>query len=402
MTGSDTATDGLPNGVNARGGGPLAGVRILEIGGVGPGPFACMLLADLGAEVVRIDRPAGYDGGAPVDPRFNLLQRGRRSIALDLKSPEATAAVLRLVREADIVVEGFRPGVAERLGLGPDACLEANPAVVYGRMTGWGQDGPMATEPGHDINYISLTGVLHAVGSKDGPPVPPLNFGGDFGGGALYLVMGVLAAYIESRRSGHGQVVDAAMVDGSASLMTLFYGLLASGYWRDERGVNRLDSGAPWYGVYRTADDRWLSIGSNETRFWNNALQVLGLDGEDLPDQHDQSGWPTLRRLLEERIRTRTRDEWVALAAGRDACLTPVLSMSEAPGHPHLRARGTFVEVEGIAQPAPAPRFSRTPGAIRNAPPVPGSDTDAVLADWGFAAEEIAALRDGGAIHRHK
>lgn len=379
--------------------GPLAGIRILELGGVGPGPFACMLLADLGAEVVRIDRPAGYDGGAPVDTRFNLLQRGRRSIALDLKNDAAKQAVLRLVGSADAVVEGFRPGVAERLGLGPDACLEVNPRIVYGRMTGWGQDGPLAEEPGHDINYISLTGVLHAVGQAGGPPVPPLNLAGDFGGGSLYLVMGILAALLERQTSGRGQVVDAAMVDGSASLMTLFYGLFASGYWKDERGVNRLDSGAPWYGVYRTADDRWMSIGSNEARFWANALRVLGLEGEELPHQHDESGWPELRRLLEERILTRTRDEWSALAEGQDACFTPVLSLTEAPEHPHLVARETFIDVEGIVQPAPAPRFSRTPGAVQNPPPIAGADTDAVLADWGFDDAEVARLREVGAIH---
>lgn len=379
--------------------GPLAGIRVLELGGIGPGPFACMLLADLGAEVVRIDRPAGFDGGAPVAERFNLLHRGRRSIALDLKHESARAAVLRLVRAADIVIEGFRPGVAERLGLGPDDCRDANPAVVYGRMTGWGQSGPLAAEPGHDINYISLTGMLHAIGPKGGPPAIPLNIGGDFGGGSLYLIMGVLAAFIERQRSGLGQVVDAAMLDGSASLMTIFYGLLASGYWKDERAANRLDSGAPWYGVYRTADDQWLSIASNETRFYRNALRVLGLADEHLPDQHDRARWPEVRRIFEQRIRTRTRDEWMSLAAGQDACFTPVLSMAQAPTHPHAAARGTFVEVDGIVQPAPAPRFSRTPGAIRNPPPAPGADTQDVLTEWGFSPADVASLRQAGAIH---
>ena len=380
--------------------GPLAGIRVVELGGVGPGPFACMLLADLGAEVVRIDRPpAGYDGGAPVENRFNLLQRSRRSVALDLKHEAAREVVLRLVERADVVVEGFRPGVAERLGLGPETCLDVNPRLVYGRMTGWGQDGPLATDPGHDINYISLTGVLAAVGEAGGPPVIPLNLGGDFGGGSLYLAMGLLAALLERQHSGTGQVVDAAMVDGSASLTTLFHGLMASGYWQDRRGVNRLDAGAPWYNVYETADGRWVSIGANETRFWHNALDVLGLAARDLPDQHDQSRWPELKAVLAERFRTRSRDEWAALADGRQACISPVLSLGEAASHPHLRRRGTFVDVDGITQPAPAPRFSRTPGAIQNPPPGTGADTDAVLDEWGFGHDEIRRYRAQGAIH---
>lgn len=381
--------------------GPLAGIRVLELGGVGPGPFACMLLSDLGAEVVRIDRPpSGYDGGAPVDHRFNLLQRGRRSIALDLKQDSARDIVLRLVRSADVLIEGFRPGVAERLGLGPEACHEVNPRLIYGRMTGWGQDGPLAQEPGHDINYISLTGILNAVGEAGGPPVIPLNLGGDFGGGSLYLVVGVLSALVERQSSGLGQVIDAAMVDGSASLTTLFHGLLASGYWKDERGVNRLDSGAPWYHVYETSDGKWVSIGANEARFWKNAVSVLGLEWEDLPDQHDQSEWPRLQRVLADRFRTRTRDEWAALAAGREACISPVLSFGEAAAHPHLRERGTLVDRGGIVQPAPAPRFSRTPGRIQNAPRGLGADTDMVLEEWGISAAEIQTYRAEGAIYR--
>jgi alpha-methylacyl-CoA racemase len=380
--------------------GPLAGIRVIELGGVGPGPFACMLLADLGADVIRVDRPpAGYDGGAPVGERFNLLQRGRRSIALDLKKQASAEVVLRLVRDADVLVEGFRPGVAERLGLGPAECLDVNPRLIYGRMTGWGQAGPLADEPGHDINYISLSGILSAVGRAGEPPAIPLNIGGDFGGGSLYLVMGVLAAIVERQRSGLGQVVDAAMIDGSASLTTLFHGLIASGYWGDERGVNRLDSGAPWYNVYETSDGLWVSIGANETRFWRNALELLGLSADELPDQHDRSRWPEVRDLVAERFRHRTRDEWAALAEGRQACISPVLSFGEAPRHPHARARGTFADVDGIVQPAPAPRFSRTPGAIRNPPRVTGADTEEVLREHGFSPEEITHFGTAGVIH---
>ncbi|GJH10308.1 CoA transferase [Caballeronia novacaledonica] len=381
---------------NARG--PLAGIRIVELGGVGPAPFCCMLLADLGADIVRIDRPPGYDGGAPVEHRFNLLHRGRRSAALDLKKREATNAVLKLVRSADALIEGFRPGVAEKLGLGPDACLAVNPALVYGRMTGWGQDGPLAQAPGHDINYISLTGVLHSVGRAQGGPAIPLNLAGDFGGGSLYLALGVVSALLERQRSGKGQVIDAAMVDGSASLMTLFYGLRAGDYWRDERGVNRLDSGAPWYNVYETKDGRWLSLGSNEARFWRNTLALLDLREDEMPAQHDRAQWPAVHAIFAARFRTRTRDEWCALAQGREVCIAPVLSMAEAPDHPHLRARETFVENDGVMQPAPAPRFSRTPGAIQRPPPAPGENTDAVLADWGFTPDELSALREAGAI----
>jgi alpha-methylacyl-CoA racemase len=357
-----------------------------------------MLLSDLGAEIVRIDRPPGYDGGAPVDHRFNLLHRGRRSAALDLKNKEAVAAVLKLVSRADALIEGFRPGVAEKLGLGPDACLAVNPGLVYGRMTGWGQYGPFAQEPGHDINYISLTGVLHSVGREQGPPAIPLNLAGDFGGGSLYLALGVVSAILERQRSGKGQVIDAAMVDGSASLMTLFYGMRAGGYWHDERGTNRLDSGAPWYNVYETKDGRWLSVGSNESRFWRNTLQLLGLREDEMPGQHDRSHWPEVHEKFAAVFRTRTRDEWCALAEGREVCIAPVMSMSEAPDHPHLRARETFVVRDGVVQPAPAPRFSRTPGAIQRSPPTPGEHTEAVLSDWGFSADELAALREAAAI----
>jgi alpha-methylacyl-CoA racemase len=377
--------------------GPLAGIRIVELGGVGPGPFCCMLLADMGAEVLRITRPPGYDAGLPVETRFNLVYRGRRSVALDFRKPEAIAAVLRLVAQADALVEGFRPGVTERLGLGPEACMAVNPRLVYGRMTGWGQDGPLAQAAGHDINYISLSGVVHSVGRAGEAPVIPLNLAGDFGGGSLYLALGIVSAMLEARTSGQGQVVDAAMVDGSASLMTLIYGSRAAGYWSDERGTNRLDSGSHWYNVYETRDGKYVGIGAIEGRFYRNALKLLGLDEADSP-QHERARWPELRERFAAAFKTRTRDEWVELAKDADVCISPVLSLAEAPLHPHLQARKTFVEVEGVVQPAPAPRFSRTPGEIQRPPAEPGQHTDEALSDWGFAASEIAALHEAGAI----
>jgi alpha-methylacyl-CoA racemase len=381
---------------NARG--PLVGIRIVELGGIGPGPFTAMLLADLGAEVVRIDRPAPSDGGVQMDERFNLLHRGRRSVAMDLKNDDAVAAVLKLVGQADALIEGFRPGVAERLGLGPERCAAVNPRLVYGRMTGWGQHGPLADAPGHDMNYIALTGALHAIGEKGRPPVPPLNLVGDFGGGSLYLALGIVSAILEARTSGKGQVIDAAMVDGSASLMTLIYGMRAGGYWTDERGANRLDSGAPWYSVYETKDGKYVALASNEARFYKATLELMGLAGRDLPDQHDRSSWPRMKELFADVFKTKTRDEWCSLMAGHEVCFAPVLSMAEAPEHPHLKARGTFVEFDGVVQPAPAPRFSRTPGAIQRGVPRAGENTDEALADWGFSAAEREALRGTGAI----
>lgn len=378
--------------------GPLAGVKVLEVGGIGPVPFACMLLADMGAEVIRIDRPPGYDGGTPVEPRFNLPNRGRRSLALNLKAPAAAGIVLEIVSRCDVLVEGFRPGVAERLGIGPRECLEHNPALVYGRMTGWGQTGPLAQEPGHDANYISLTGALHAIGQPGGSPVLPLNLIGDYGGGSLYLAVGVLAGLLEAGRSGQGQVVDAAMVDGAASLMTSFFGQLAAGYWNDVRGTNRLDSGAPYYNVYRTRDDRWISLGANETRFWRNALAVLGILESEMPAQQDRSQWPRMRQRIADAVAVRTRDEWVGLARGRQACIFPVLSMSEAPQHPHMRTRRTFVEVDGVLQPAPAPRFDRTPGAVQHPPPSPGEHTEQILTEIGLTEADLCRLRQQGAI----
>ncbi|MEP3330382.1 CaiB/BaiF CoA-transferase family protein [Sedimentitalea sp.] len=378
--------------------GPLAGTKIIELGGIGPVPFCATILAELGAEVIRLDRPPGFDGGIDMDGKYNLLNRSRKSLGIDLKNPQSVEIVLRLVSQADALIEGFRPGTAERLGLGPDACMEANAALVYGRMTGWGQDGPLAQEPGHDVNYISLSGVLHSVGRAGEPPTIPLNLIGDFGGGTLYLAIGVLSAIIEARQSGKGQVVDAAMVDGSASLMTIIYGALAAGYWNDARGTNRLDSGAPWYNVYETSDGKYVSIAANETRFYHNAVKLLGLDADSLPGQHDKSGWPTMKETFATAFKSRKRDEWVELAAGKETCIAPVLSLTEAPDNEHLRIRQTFVNHNGIVQPAPAPRFSRTPAQIKSPPAAPGQHTDEILAEWGFSETEITALRESSAV----
>jgi alpha-methylacyl-CoA racemase len=378
--------------------GPLAGVKIVELGGIGPGPFASMLLSDLGADVVRIDRIVASDSGLHVAEKFNLLHRGRRSVAMDLKQPGAVKAVLEMVAQADALIEGFRPGVAERLGLGPQECHAVNPRLTYGRMTGWGQEGPMAQAPGHDLNYIALSGALHAIGPRDGPPVPPLNLVGDFGGGALYLALGVVSGMLEARAGGRGQVVDAAMVDGSASLMTLMYGLHAAGAWTDRRGDNRLDSGAPWYGVYETQDRRYVALASNEPRFYRVSIALMGLKAEELPDPHDRSRWPEVREIFARVFRTRTRDEWCSLMDGKEVCFAPVLSMAEAPEHPHLKARGTFVQVDGVVQPAPAPRFSRTRPEIQRGVPRVGQHTDEALGDWGFSDAERTALRAAGAI----
>ncbi len=376
--------------------GPLSGLKILEIAALGPAPFCAMLLSDLGAEVVRIDRPGPAERGVlGVDPRLDLLQRGRRSLAVDLKHPGGAGTVLRLVERADALIEGFRPGVAERLGIGPDVCLERNPKLVYGRMTGWGQEGPLAPAVGHDINYIALSGALHAIGRAGERPVPPINLVGDFGGGALYLAVGVLSALLEASRSGRGQVVDAAMVDGAASLLTMVCGMAAGGLWDPHRpGTNLLDGGSPFYDTYETADGKYLALGALEPRFYADFLRRTGLDSEDLPSQADVARWPELRRRFTELFRTRTRDEWCALLEGTESCVAPVLSFAEAPEHPHLAARGTYVEVDGVTQPAPAPRFSRTPGAIQGPPELPGQSTDAVLGDWGFAPGEIARLRE--------
>lgn len=366
--------------------GPLAGVRVVELAGIGPGPFAAMMLADLGAEVLRVDRPTG-PGLTFGAPHLDVLNRGRRNVAVDLKDPRGREVVLRLVERADVLVEGFRPGVTERLGLGPEDCWARNPRLVYGRMTGWGQDGPLAPTAGHDIGYVALTGALHAVGRAGGPPQVPVNLVGDFGGGAMYLVVGVLAALLEARGSGRGQVVDAAIVDGAAGLTAMLHGLLAAGAWQDRRGVNLLDSGAPFYDVYETADGRWMAVGALEPQFYAALLAVLDL-GDDVPDRDDPRQWPALRERFAARFGERTQAEWTELFEGTDACVAPVLSLTEAPAHPHLAARGSFVEHAGVVQPAPAPRFSRTPGALGEPPARPGQHSREALSDWGVADVE--------------
>ena len=378
--------------------GPLQGVRVVELGGIGPVPFASMLLADLGADVVRIERATPGVLGQWADPRYDVLARGRRSIALDLKSPEGVEVVLRLVEGADALIEGFRPGVAERLGIGPDDCAKRNQRLVYGRMTGWGQDGPLASAAGHDINYIALAGVLNAIGPADAAPTVPLNLVGDFGGGALYLALGVVSALLETVRSGEGQVVDAAMIDGAASLMSALYGALAIGFWRDQRGVNILDGGAHFYGVYETSDGLYLSVGAIEPQFYAELLRLLGLDPSELPGQYEREKWGSLRERLAAIFKTKTRERWCEMLEGTDACVAPVLSMGEAHAHPHIRARGTFVEVDGVRQPAPAPRFMRTPTAVRQAPREPGADTDAILTEAGYSEVEITDMRASGSV----
>ena len=380
--------------------GPLAGLKVVELGGIGPGPFTSMLLSDMGADVLRIARPPSPDRGVKgLEARHQLLNRGRRAVAMDLKNPRAIEAVKRLIASADAVTEGFRPGVAERLGLGPDDCMRLNPKLVYGRITGWGPDGPLAAIPGHDINYIALTGALHAIGMKDGPPVPPLNLVGDFGGGAMYLAFGILCAIFEARSSGRGQVVDAAMVDGVSSLMTMMYGMHAAGLWTDNRGSNRLDSGTPWYDVYETADGKWISIGCNEPQFYDALLERLGIAAGVLPaNRHDRKGWPAIRACFKEKFRAKTRDEWCAIMEGSEVCFAPVLTLAEAPMHPHMRARGTFVEKDGVIQPAPAPRFSRTKPEIRQSAGSVDQRPDEALGDWGFSAAEVAGLRACGAV----
>jgi alpha-methylacyl-CoA racemase len=378
--------------------GPLTGVKVLEIAGIGPGPFCGMLLADMGADVLRVDRLQSSDLGLPVEPRFDIMSRGRRSIALDLKRPESVAMVLDCAAKADALIEGFRPGVTERLGFGPDVCHARNPRLVYGRITGWGQDGPLAQAAGHDINYIALTGALHAIGRGGGAPVPPLNLVGDFGGGGMVLAFGIACALFEARASGKGQVIDAAMTEGAASLMAMFYGRMAAGDWRDQRGVNVLDTGAPWYDAYETADGKHVAIGSIEGRFYAELLARLGLDPETLPGQHERKRWPELRAAFSAAFKSKTRDEWCLKMEGTDVCFAPVLSLAEAPQHAHNRARSAFIEVDGVKQPAPAPRYSRTPGAIARGAPRRGEGGAQALADWGFGRTEIEGYRARGAL----
>ena len=379
--------------------GPLSGFRIIEMAGIGPAPFAATLLADMGAEVIRIDRQEAADLGLPGrEPKFDVLHRGRRSLALDVKSEAGRAVVRQLAAKADALIEGFRPGVMERLGLGPDELLKLNPKLVFGRMTGFGQDGPMAQAAGHDINYIALAGVLHAIGRKGGPPVPPLNLVGDFGGGGMFLAFGVLCGLLEAQKSGKGQVVDAAMVDGAAYLAAGIYGLFSQGSWADERGVNFIDSGAPWYDVYQTKDGKWLSVGAIEGRFYAELVEKLGLASAGLPKQHDRKGWPVLRERFAAAIAGKTRDEWEHTFEGSDACVAPVLAMGEVEKHPHNVARATFVRRDGVLQPAPAPRFSRTACEMGPAARGRGADGEAVLKDWGFAAAQIAELKKAGVV----
>jgi alpha-methylacyl-CoA racemase len=372
--------------------GPLAGIRILEFSGIGPGPFCGMLLSDMGADVLRIDRKDGDRGD-----KTHVTRRGRKSVALDLKHPAAREACLQLIDTADALYEGFRPGVMERLGLGPDIALRRNKRLVYGRMTGWGQDGPLSQAAGHDINYIALTGALHAIGTAE-RPVPPLNLVGDFGGGALYLVVGLLAALLHARATGEGQVVDAAMTDGAASLMAAFYGHRAGGRWTDRRAANGVDGGAPYYGVYQCSDGAWIALGSIEPQFFAILLTKLGITDFPRDRQRDPTHWPDLRARLEATFRTRPRADWVALMEGSDACFAAVLSLAEAPAHPHNVARGTFVTVDGVLQPAPAPRFSRTPSEIQALDPGIGAHNETGLTSWGLAPEDVAALHDAGAL----
>jgi alpha-methylacyl-CoA racemase len=379
--------------------GPLTGVKVVELAGIGPGPFCAMVLADMGADVIKVDRAGAVRGVDPGLPSPVLWDRGRRSVGVDLKHADGVETVLRLVETADVLIEGFRPGVTERMGLGPDDCLARNPRLVYGRMTGWGQDGPYAKAAGHDINYIALAGALEPIGRRGSGPVPPLNLVGDFGGGGMLLALGVCAALVETARSGQGQVVDAAMVDGAALLMTMFHGLRAMGTWKDERGVNMLDSGAPFYDAYETSDGKYISVGSIEPQFYAELLARTGLsDDPEFAVQNDQPNWEHLKERIAGLFRTKTRDEWCALMEHTDVCFAPVLSLAEAPDHPHNVARSTFVDVAGIKQPAPAPRFSRTPSAIQRPPSWAGAHTDSALAEWGFSTDDIAKLREAGAI----
>lgn len=372
--------------------GPLKGIRIVEFAGIGPGPFCAMLLSDLGAEVVRIDRKETKGSGS----RSNIYLRGRRSVALDLKTPKGCQAALRLIAKADALIEGFRPGVMERLGLGPADCEAINPKLVYGRMTGWGQTGPLSSAAGHDINYIALSGALHAIGIKDGPPVVPLNLIGDFGGGGMLLALGLVCGILEAKNSGKGQVVDAAMTDGAATLMAMLYQMKALGQWSSDRGSNMLDGGAHFYGTYECADGEYVAIGPIEPQFYRLFLEKLELSAiPELQDQMNRSHWPDMRKILEARFRTKTRSEWSSLLEGTDVCFAPVLSMEEAPFHTHNSSRSTFVEIDGVIQPAPSPRFSRTIPEVQGPPAIAGENSEDVLTEWGFSEDEIREVLEG-------
>jgi alpha-methylacyl-CoA racemase len=378
--------------------GPLQGLRVIELAAIGPVPLAGMLLADLGADVQRIDRLEASGLGLAMDARHDVNARGRRSVALDLKRPAGRDAALRLIQGADVLLEGLRPGVTEKLGLGPDDCHAVNPGLVYGRMTGFGQTGPLAQAAGHDLNYIALTGVLHAIGPAGGKPVPPLNLVGDYGGGALYLAFGVMAALFERQRSGRGQVVDAAMVDGAASLASIFWGLQAAGQWSEPRGENLLDGGAPFYDTYETADGRHISLGALEPKFFAQLAEALGLEARFVQRQYDRRLWPEMRAAMVSAVKQRTRQAWCERLEGRDACFAPVLNFDEAAAHPHALARGAFVSVDGVRQPAPAPRFSRTPAEHPRPAPNPGQHSEELLREAGFTEPEMAALRAAGAL----
>jgi alpha-methylacyl-CoA racemase len=371
--------------------GPLAGLKVIELAGIGPGPFAAMLLADMGADVIRIERPDGTASTMP--PTLDVTRRGRQSVTINLRDPRGVVAVLDLVAKADVLIEGNRPGVTERIGLGPEDCWERNPRLVYGRMTGWGQDGPLAQSAGHDIGYLAITGALHAIGKRGEEPTIPVNLLGDFAGGSLYLVIGILAAVFEANRSGQGQVVDAAIVDGAASLTSMLHGLLAADQWRDERGVNFLDGGVPWYDVYVTADGKYMAAGPLEPKFYAEFVKRLGLD-EELADRSNPETLAQLAETFRAAFASKTQAEWTEIFDGTDACVSPVVSLTEAAQHPHMVHRKAFIEVDGTTQPAPAPRFSRTPAAVRRGPVAPGTDTRAVLTDWG--ASDVEELLSSG------
>ena len=380
--------------------GPLNGYTVVELAGIGPAPFCATLLADMGANVVKVDRTTSSGLGLAMQPKYNVLNRGRRSIAVDLKSPQGVETVLRLIENADALIEGFRPGVAEKLGVGPEDCWAHNPKLVFGRMTGWGQTGPWANAAGHDINYIALSGTLDAIGAPDGPPIPPLNLVGDFGGGGMFLAVGVLAAMMEARNSGKGQVVDASMVEGSAYLAAMFHGLIAAGSWREKRGSNVIDGGAHFYGVYETKDGKFVSVGSIEPKFYELLIELSGVDKGEMADQMDAGTWPQRRQFLARIFARKTRDEWDEIMACSDVCYAPVLSFSEAIEHPHNKARNSFVEVDGVTQPAPSPKFSRTQSVVTRPPTKRGEHTNEILAEWGFSSEEIDELNEEAIVRQ--